>query len=126
MLAGGMRRAGVLAAAGIHALERMVDRVAEDHANARLLAQGLARVTGIEIDPEPPQTNIVFFRVAESSLSLNHFLAALENEGVRVSELGKGWIRAVTHYGVNQGDVKFAVAAVRRVLDNSAASPVPA
>jgi threonine aldolase len=124
MLGGGMRQAGVLAAAGIYALEHMVDRLGEDHAKARQLAEGLASIAGIEIDPEPPQTNIVFFTLANRDVSLRHFLYALENDGVRVSELGWRKIRAVTHVDITLEDIRFAVAAVRRALA-SASHEVP-
>lgn len=128
MLGGGMRQAGILAAAGIYALEHMVSRLAEDHASARQLAEGLAAIPGIEIDPQPPQTNIVFFTLADTNLSLKYFLYVLENEGVRINELGKRRIRAVTHYGISQEDIKFSIEAVRRALASArnAASPVPA
>jgi threonine aldolase len=125
MLGGGMRQAGVLGAAGIYALKEMVGRLSEDHANARLLAQGLAEIAGIEIDPQPPQTNIVFFSLADTSLSLKYFLYALENQGVRFGELGRRKIRAVTHYGISREDIRFVVEAVTRALESTrnAASP---
>ncbi|HLJ27387.1 MAG TPA: low-specificity L-threonine aldolase [Candidatus Angelobacter sp.] len=116
MVGGGMRQAGVLAAAGIYALEHMVNRLAEDHANARLLAEKLARIPGIQIDPEPPQTNIVFWTLADQGLSSKYFMYALQNHGVHVAELGKGKIRAVTHYGITAKDIECAVGAVRSVL----------
>jgi threonine aldolase len=128
MLGGGMRQAGILAAGGIYSLEQMVERLAEDHTNARYMAQGLAEIPGIQVALEPPQTNIVFFTLADTEISLKYFLYALENEGVRVMELGKGKIRAVTHYGVSQADIKFCIEAVGRALARAraAASPVAA
>jgi threonine aldolase len=125
MLGGGMRQAGIIAAGGLYSLEQMVDRLAEDHMNARQLAQGLAEIPGIEIASEPPQTNIVFFTLADTELSLKYFLYALENEGVRVSELGKRRIRAVTHYGVGSEDIKFAIEAVGRALARARAASSP-
>jgi threonine aldolase len=126
MLGGGMRQAGIVAAGGVYSLEQMVDRLAEDHTNARYLAQGLAGIPGIEITSEPPQTNIIFFTLADTEISLKYFLYALENEGVRVMELGKRKIRAVTHYGVGPEDIKFAIEAVGRALARArtASSPV--
>jgi threonine aldolase len=128
MLGGGMRQAGILAAGGIYSLEQMVERLAEDHTNARYMAQGLAEIPGIQVALEPPQTNIVFFTLVDTEISLKYFLYALENEGVRVMELGKGKIRAVTHYGVSQADIKFCIEAVGRALARAraAASPVAA
>lgn len=119
MVGGGMRQAGVLAAAGIYALEQMVERLADDHANARHLAEGLSQISEIQIDPEPPQTNIVFWTLSDPKLSLKYFIYSLENAGVHVSELGKGRIRAVTHYGIGEEEIEFAVKAVRRALAQS-------
>ena len=120
-----MRQAGIVAAGGVYSLEQMVDRLGEDHMNARSLAQGLAEIPGIEIAVEPPQTNIVFFTLADPELSLKYFLYALENEGVRVMELGKRKIRAVTHYGVSAEDIKFAIEAVGRALARARAASSP-
>jgi threonine aldolase len=125
MLGGGMRQAGIVAAGGIYSLEQMVDRLGEDHANALLLAKGLAEIPGIEISPELPQTNIVFFTLADHELSLKYFLYSLENEGVRVSELGRGRLRAVTHYGVSSEDIKCALEAVGRALARTRGAVLP-
>jgi threonine aldolase len=115
MLGGGMRQAGIVAAAGIYALERMVDQLAEDHRHARLLYEGL-RGIGIVVDPAPPETNIVFWTLAEPGLSTAAFIAALRERGVAVGELGRNRIRAVTHFGITQEDVELAVEAVRQVI----------
>jgi threonine aldolase len=114
LLGGGMRQAGFLAAAGIFALREMVGRLAEDHALAKMLAEGLARVGGIELDGWP-QTNIVFWRVSEP-VSTGSFIGALAEEGVRVAELGRGRIRAVTHYGIGADEIRRAVEAAGRAL----------
>ncbi len=126
MIGGGMRQAGVLAAAGIYALEQMVERLADDHANARHLAEGLSQISEIQIDPEPPQTNIVFWTLSDPKLSLKYFMYSLQNAGVHVSELGKGRIRAVTHYGIGEEDIEFAIKAVRRALVQSRPAFFPA
>jgi threonine aldolase len=120
MLGGGMRQAGVLAAAGIVALEEMVQRLAEDHANARRLAAGLATVPGVVVDP-PPQTNMVMFRVPH--LAPPAFVAAAARAGVAVGGFGHGRIRAVTHHGVTAADVDAAVDAIAGVL--AGATPRP-
>jgi len=117
MVGGGMRQAGVLAAAGIVALEEMVDRLADDHANARHLADGLAKIPGIVIDPALVQTNILFFEV--ESMPAQDFAARLRERGV-LSSGGGGRIRMVTHYGIEREDVDYALDAIREV----AASPV--
>lgn len=115
MVGGGLRQAGVLAAAGLHALEHMVERLAEDHANARRLAEALATVPGIRLDPQPPETNIVFWSLADPDRPVAGFLRDLEAEGVRALELGPGRIRAVTHYGITAGEIDRAAEAVRRI-----------
>ena len=112
MLGGGMRQAGVLAAAGIYALEHMVDRLAEDHENARLAAAGLAEIPGVELAP-PPQSNLVFFTVA--GWDLDEFVGRLAEVGVLCFDEG-GRIRFVTHYGIERADVEEAVARVRQIM----------
>lgn len=111
MLGGGMRQAGIIAAAGIVALERMVDRLAEDHANARALAQGLAGLPGIDIDPAAVQTNIVIFKV-ERPGDLVEGCAARK---VKVHAIGPAAIRCVTHKDVDADDIGRAVEAIREV-----------
>ncbi|WP_367127899.1 low-specificity L-threonine aldolase [Saccharothrix sp. HUAS TT1] len=115
MLGGGMRQAGVIAAAGILAITA-ADRLAEDHANARRLAEGLAEVDGVEVDPAAVQTNIVMFRVTDRRFTWQSFVASAAAEGLAVGELGHGRIRAVTHSGVSAADVDRAVAVVRDVV----------
>jgi threonine aldolase len=112
MIGGGMRQAGVLAAAGIYALEKMVDRLDDDHANASRLAEGLSRTAGIEVATPQPQTNIVFWQLADPMLEANDFIFELNRLGIRVMELGKGKIRAVTHYGVTEKEIDRTLQAV--------------
>ena len=98
-----MRQAGVLAAAGIIALTEMVERLAEDHANARRLADELARIPGFNVDMSVVQTNMVFFSLAEPLLGkLGPFMAA---KGIIISDHA-GSIRAVTHYGIEATDIE--------------------
>jgi threonine aldolase len=114
MVGGGMRQAGVLAAAGIVALTEMVDRLAEDHELARILAEGLADIPGVSIDPDRVQTNIVIFKVPDAL----RFLDRLRAEGVLGIHFGGQRVRMVTHYGITRANVDAALAAVRRVADN--------
>jgi len=116
VLGGGMRQAGVLAAAGIVALNEMVDRLVEDHANAHRLAVGLAGVSGLKLDPERFKTNIVYFDVVKPGLSAAEWVAAMQREGVRMLAAGPRTIRAVTHYEVTQNDIDYALAATARVM----------
>lgn len=115
ILGGGMRQAGVIAAAGIVALETMIERLAEDHANARMLAEGLAGFARIAIDLERVQTDIVIFELRDGS-STAGFLAALRERGVLMGGMGAGRIRAVTHYGIDAGDIEETLDAVAKVL----------
>jgi threonine aldolase len=116
MLGGGMRQAGVLAAAGIVALETMVDRLAEDHAHARRLAEGLAALPGIVLDPDSVQTNIVILTLAPQAPAPAEFAAGLRARGVKLSPIGGRKLRAVTHYGIEAGDIDRALDAARQVL----------
>lgn len=120
MLGGGMRQAGFLAAAGLFGLERLVPRLARDHAHARLLWDGLGGLSGLRRDPEPPQTNIVFFELREPTLAVAIFLEELRREGVRLGELGRGRIRAVTHRGITRADIGCVLDALPRALSRAA------
>jgi threonine aldolase len=116
LLGGGMRQAGILAAAGTVALETMIDRLAEDHANARRLAEGLSQLPKIEIDPERVQTNIVIFALTPDALSPAQLAQGLAGHGVKVGTIGERRIRAVTHHGIAAQDVDNALTAFRDVL----------
>ncbi|MBN1145900.1 MAG: low-specificity L-threonine aldolase [Anaerolineales bacterium] len=117
-LGGGMRQAGVLAAAGIVALESMVDRLAEDHARARRLAQGLAQIPGLALDPGAPQTNMVFLSLAEETapLTARQVVQRLAERGVLVGAVGERRFRLVTHYWIDDQDIDNALAAFAQVL----------
>ncbi len=105
MLGGGMRQAGIIAAAGIVALEKMVDRLAEDHANARILAEGLAKLDGIEIDLKRVQTNLVFFALRSRRVTTHQLHERLAAEKVRIPKVAPdALIRLVTHKDVDRTD----------------------
>ena len=112
MWGGSMRQAGIVAAAGLHALDHHVDRLAEDHENARVLAEGLAEIDGVELDPASVATNIVVFDVPDAEA----FCSALEARGVRMGTLGTRRVRAVTHLDVERAGVEQAVEVARAVL----------
>ena len=116
MFGGGMRQAGVLAAAGIVALETMTERLTEDHRRARALAEGLARLPGVALDLPSVQTNIVYFRVADPG----GFAAALAARGIRCNALGER-VRLVTHYHIGDEDVQAVLVAMSEVLEARAA-----
>jgi threonine aldolase len=114
---GGMRQCGVIAAAGIVALDEMVERLAEDHENARRLAEGIDTIPGIDVDPRKVQTDIVIFGVAPEYMSAAHLTAALRERGVQMSAIGPAQIRAVTHYGIGASDVEATIGAIREVME---------
>jgi threonine aldolase len=122
LLGGGMRQAGIIAAAGIVALNQMVDRLAEDHENCRRLAYGLADLPQVEIKPEEVRTNILVFSLRDAQrqpLSLektNIFLQRAEEYGVRLSLIGGSNIRAVTHYGIEGQHIETALTGIQHAL----------
>lgn len=111
MLGGAMRQAGIVAAGALWALDHNVERLAEDHSNARALAEALARIDGVEIEPETVETNLVYFEVADP----DRLVADLEAEGIEMSVL-EGRIRAVTHLDIDRAAVERAASAVARLL----------
>jgi threonine aldolase len=111
-LGGGMRQAGILAAAGLIAIEQMPARLAEDHANARFLAEGLAALPGVRVLIPQPATNIVVFEAPEPA----RLSAALKDRGVLINPISSTALRAVTHYDVTRDDCAAALAALAEVL----------
>jgi threonine aldolase len=109
MLGGGMRQAGIIAAAGVYALECMVDRLAEDHTNAKVLARGLAELPMVDLDPDTIETNIVIFRVDDAV----GFARGLKRAGVLCTSPRPGALRMVTHFGIDRGDVEDALERAR-------------
>ena len=116
MLGGAMRQSGVLAAAALHALDHHVERLADDHANARRLAEGLAQIDGVRIDPARVETNIVVFGVDDAY----GVCGRLWEQDVQLAPLGPQRLRAVTHLDVDRAGVDRALAAFRQVLVGSA------
>jgi threonine aldolase len=114
MLGGGMRQAGVIAAAGIVALETMVDRLADDHVNAKRLAQGLKHIKGIILAQGKIETNIVMFDLSPE-LSASAFINRLTQKGVKVSSRGGNLFRAVTHRMVSAEDIDEALTRIETV-----------
>jgi threonine aldolase len=114
-MGGAMRQAGIIAAGGVYALRHHVKRLAEDHANARRLAEGLARLPGVRLDPSTIETNIVFFELT-GSLSAPAAVERMLARGVRMGALGARTIRAVTHLDVDGAGVERALAVARDVF----------
>jgi threonine aldolase len=115
-LGGGMRQAGVLAAAGIVALETMVDRLAEDHVRARKLADGLRPINGVTLAPAEPATNMVFFNLSKDMPDVGDIEREMKKRGVLTHGSGPRRFRVVTHYWIDDSGVDKAVAAFREVL----------
>jgi threonine aldolase len=115
VVGGGMRQAGVLAAAGIVALERMVERLAEDHANARLLADGLSGLSWLRVEPVPVRTNILYLTVLREDLPAIRVAELLDAQGVRMLALGPRRLRAVTNHHITAADARAALEAVRSI-----------
>ena len=109
MFGGGMRQVGIIAAAGIYALDHHTDRLRVDHANAKRLAQGLSQIDGVEIDPNSVETNIVVFDVSGMAADPGRVGECLEQQGVLMLPFGKTLIRAVTHLDVTSQDIEKAL-----------------
>jgi threonine aldolase len=119
MLGGGMRQAGIIAAAGVYALESMVERLAEDHENARIAGEGLARIAGVRLAPTP-QTNLIYFAV--DGWKAPDLVERLAEAGVLCFDEG-GRIRWVTHFGIERDEVQEALARLRLVVEAGVAVP---
>lgn len=116
LLGGGMRQVGVIAAAGIIALEQMVERLAEDHDHAQRLAVGLNEIPGLQADPARTRTNIVMFELVRPDLTPAQLAAALDAVGVRLFPAGGRRLRAVTHYEISANDIDEALQRIAGVM----------
>jgi threonine aldolase len=115
-LGGGMRQAGVLAAAGLIALEESPGGLGEDHANARFFAEGVSRIPGVEMDPRKVVTNIVVFDIGATGLTSGELSRRLKQGGVLINGIGQSHMRAVTHYDVTRADCAQAVEALAEAV----------
>ena len=118
VLGGGMRQAGIIAAPGIIALEKMIDRLREDHANARLLGEKIAKVKGVNIDLKDVQTNMVTFDL-DSSIDCDLFQLKLKQNGILALAQAKNRVRMVTHRGIERQDIEKATGAIERILSKN-------
>jgi threonine aldolase len=115
IVGGGMRQAGILAAAGVVAMERMTDRLAEDHARAKRLAEGLAEIPGVEV--APASSNILYFRLTEeASKTPEDVVAGLAQRGILLMGREQGRFRAVTHYWISNEDIERTIQATQEVM----------
>jgi len=118
LFGGGMRQAGLLAAAGIYAIEHNLERLPEDHANARYLAEEMSHIDGLEIDLESVQSNIVIVDIDPDRMAVADFMERLKDRGVLCVQFGPIRVRFVTHLDVSADDCRDAVQAVREVMEN--------
>jgi threonine aldolase len=116
MFGGGMRQVGILAAAGIYAIDRHFERLAEDHENAKRLALGLKEIKGISIDQEPVETNIIIFNVSGTGKTPAQVRDAMKREKVLMNAVSPSQIRLLTHLDVTREDIETALKAFRKVL----------
>jgi threonine aldolase len=114
-MGGAMRQAGIIAGGGVYALTHHVERLAEDHANARRLAEGLAGLPGIKLDPAEIDTNLVFFDVT-GSIDAPTAVERLLAQGIRMGAMGPRTIRAVTHLDVDSPGIDRALEAARQIF----------
>ncbi len=111
-----MRQAGIIAAAGIYALDHHLERLREDHQNAKRLAVGLKELKGVSIDPRHVQTNIVIFGIAGAKITAPQVAESMKKQGVLIHALGKAQIRLVTHLDVTAEDIEKALKAFGKAL----------
>jgi threonine aldolase len=119
VLGGGMRQAGIIAAAGIVALEEMVDRLAEDHENARRLAEGIALIPGLSSEPERVKTDILYFERISDGITDEELVSRLDEKGIQFLCLAPGRFRMVTHYGITASDVDRVIDELESVFKES-------
>ncbi len=118
VLGGGMRQAGIIAAAGIVAVERMVERLKEDHANVRRLAEGIDKIEGLSIDLAVVQTNIIYFELVSEKVDVQTFLTQLGEKGIKLLRLGgPRRFRVVTHYGIEAEDIDVTLKSLKEVME---------
>ncbi len=116
LFGGGMRQAGIIAAAGVVALNTMMNRLGDDNRRAKHLAESLAEIPGIDIDPQLVDTNIVFFRLTSENQTANSFAHSLSEAGILVHALGDDAVRAVTHYHITDADIGNMIDAVKKAM----------
>ena len=121
-MGGAMRQSGVIAAAGIYALENHVDRMVEDHDNARFFAERVAEIPGIEIDLDTVETNLVFFDLAKTGLTAGQVHDRLLQQGVRIGASSGTSMRAVTHLDVSREQLAEAADILSSVVVEAAAA----
>ena len=116
MLGGGMRQVGVLAAAGIVALDEMIDRLADDHKNAKRLAAGITDIDGLTVDLDTVQTNIVYFDITTDKIATDAVIENMDKKSIQFLALGPKRFRMVTHYGIDTDDIETTLTELKQVM----------
>ena len=114
-----MRQTGIIAAAGMVALEEMLARLKEDHDNARNLAEGIAQIPGLSTDTEGVKTNIIYFDLVSQRLTTDEFIKRTGLKGLKFLPTGPSRFRMVTHYGIEHEDIAQALAVLSTVMKES-------
>lgn len=115
-LGGGMRQVGIIAAAGIVAMDNMIERLIEDHDNARCLAEGIAGISKISTDLERVKTNIMYFDLVDEKIDANSLLEDLDAQGIKIGKTGARTFRMVTHYGIGREHVEQVIAVFNNIF----------
>ena len=111
-----MRQAGIIAAAGLIAINKLETQISEDHDNAQLLADGLDQIDGLYIDKNKVKTNIMYFELKSDTVSSKHLLKEMQNQGILFFEVSPNRYRLVTHYGITESDIIYTLEAFQKVL----------
>jgi threonine aldolase len=114
-----MRQTGIIAAAGTIALEQMVDRLAEDHMNARRLAEGIAQISGLSIDLAGIHTNIIYFDLVSDRLTADELITRLRKKGIWLLHTGPSRFRVVTHHGIHSEDIDAVLVILGEVIESN-------
>ncbi|MDG2053088.1 MAG: GntG family PLP-dependent aldolase [Phycisphaerales bacterium] len=122
LFGGTMRQSGLLAAAAIYALDNHIERLAEDHENAKALAHGISKITGLDVNVDDVQTNIVCFQVDPTIGSAFEICQKLDARGIRIFDIGPQLLRAVTHLGISSSDIPIAIKEIEHVVTDAAHS----
>lgn len=117
VLGGGMRQAGIIAASGIIALEKMIDRLEEDHRNARFLAEELSKINGIQINLNRVQTNILYYDISSLGLSADIFVSKLEEKGILALAINENKVRMVTHRGIQGEHITKTIEIIENIIE---------
>jgi len=115
-LGGGMRQAGIIAAAGLIAINKLETQISEDHDNAQLLADGLNQIDGLDIDKNKVKTNIMYFELKSDTVSSKYLLKEMQNQGILFFEVSPNRYRLVTHYGITESDIIYTLEAFQKIL----------